>query len=141
MADNIVARIDATFENISNLDVKMSADEEIKVDLGNGYYIEKSHILFGTTAFWNNQPTLVANKDYLYVYTDYKQNEEEQNIAGFKVGDGTSYLIDLPFTDDIIYEEIEKIKQTMRDTSIDSAMYHLGFYLDEHGGLCQVNSI
>ena len=30
---------------------------------------------------------------------------------------------------------------SMEDTSIGGALYHLGFYLDENGGLCQVNSI
>lgn len=27
------------------------------------------------------------------------------------------------------------------DTTVSGALYHLGFYLDENGGLCQVNSI
>ena len=32
-------------------------------------------------------------------------------------------------------------KNDIEDTSIAGALYHLGFYLDENGGLCQVNSI
>lgn len=27
------------------------------------------------------------------------------------------------------------------DTSMENALNHLGFYLDENGGLCQINSI
>ena len=29
----------------------------------------------------------------------------------------------------------------MENSTINQALYHLGFYLDENGGLCQVNSI
>lgn len=32
-------------------------------------------------------------------------------------------------------------RSRMEDTTQASALYHLGFYLDENGGLCQVNSI
>lgn len=32
-------------------------------------------------------------------------------------------------------------KNDIEDTTIAGALYHLGFYLDENGGLCQVNSI
>lgn len=130
-SDNIVARIDATFENTLHLDAELESV----------YQVETNKVLSNTTEGWNSQPELVTKEGYLYVYTDYKQNEDQQDIAGFKFGDGTSLLIDLPFSDDIIYEEIEKIEDDMRDTSIDGAIYHLGFYLDENGGLCQVNSI
>ena len=139
--ENIVATVDATFQTNPELDVTLSSSPVVQADLGSIYRVEKNKILCATTEEWNSQPELVAKDGYLYVYTDYKQNEEEQNLAGFKVGDGTSYLIDLPFTDSLLYEKIAEIDQHMRDTSIDASMYHLGFYLDENGGLCQVNSI
>ena len=41
---------------------------------------------------------MIAKRGYLYVYADYKQSEE-QTVAGIKAGDGTSYLIDMPFID------------------------------------------
>lgn len=128
--ENIVATIDATFQNDIELDVNVSATPVVQADLGNAFPIEKNKILCATTEEWNSQPELVAKDGYLYIYTDYKQNSEGQNIAGFKVGNGTSYLITLPFTDDML-----------KDTSINASEYHLGFYLDENGGLCQVNSI
>lgn len=124
------------------LTVTLTSDPQIiNAEFGTVYQIESGKVLYGTTEDWNSQPELVAKEGYLYVYSDYKQDEQEQNIAGFKVGDGTSYLIDLPFTDSVIYEQINEVEQQMVDTSISGSMYHLGFYLDEHGGLCQVNSI
>lgn len=51
---------------------------------------------------WNINPQLLSKKDVLYIYTNYKkirkQGEQDQIIIpGLKVGDGKSYLIDLPF--------------------------------------------
>ena len=129
---DLTQRLTVTFENTT---------QPIDAEFGVITQIENGKVLYGTTEDWNSQPELVAKKGYLYVYSDYKQDEQEQNIAGFKIGDGTSYLIDLPFTDSVIYEQISEVEQQMTDTSISGSMYHLGFYLDEHGGLCQVNSI
>lgn len=58
-----------------------------------------------TTEAWNSQPNLIAKKGHLYFYTDYK-NVGGENIAGLKLGDGTSYLIDLPFIDAQFQEHI-----------------------------------
>lgn len=55
-------------------------------------------ILSHTVEEWNAQPRLMSIKDVLYVYTDYRQNEQGQDVPGVKIGDGQSYLIDLPFT-------------------------------------------
>lgn len=53
-------------------------------------------VLSKTTAEWNSTPTLIAQKDVVYVYTDYKI-VDGQKIAALKVGDGTSALIDMAF--------------------------------------------
>ena len=56
--------------------------------------------LFGTTAEWNSKRGLISEAGVLYVYTDYRTYEVDNNayeIAGFKLGDGQAYLIDLPF--------------------------------------------
>lgn len=54
---------------------------------------------------WNINPQLLSKKDVLYIYTNYKkikkQGEQDQIIIpGLKIGDGTTYLIDLPFIND-----------------------------------------
>lgn len=64
--------------------------------LGNVYY--------DTTANWNAQISLVTEEAAIYIYSDYQIYTDESGnqtvIAGLKIGDGTSYLIDLPFVTD-----------------------------------------
>lgn len=85
---NIVATVDATFENTL----------ELTVETDDVYESSTSKVLYNTTEYWNSRPQLIAKEGYLYVYADYKQ-EGDEIVPGFKVGDGTSYLIDMPFTD------------------------------------------
>lgn len=55
-----------------------------------------SKVLYDTTENWNSKPSLVGKRGYIYIYSDW-QLVGDQYIAGFKVGDGNAYLIDLPF--------------------------------------------
>lgn len=57
---------------------------------------ESAKIYSNTTEVWNEQSTLISEENTFYIYTDYKI-ENEINIPGLKIGDGSSYLIDLPF--------------------------------------------
>ncbi len=66
--------------------------------------ISKDRLIYysKTKEQWNINPQLLSKKDVLYIYTNYKkikkQGEQDQIIIpGLKVGDGKSYLIDLPF--------------------------------------------
>ena len=63
-------------------------------------------LLTNTTAGWNANPRLVASANTVYVYTDHHFTEQGQPVPGFKVGDGTTYLIDLPFNDDLMMRHI-----------------------------------
>lgn len=98
---NIVATINATFENVTEIEVNVtSSDQSIEADFGEVYQSEggESKIYYNTTAYWNSRPDLIAKRGYLYVYSDYKQ-VNNKNVAGIKAGDGTSFLIDMPFID------------------------------------------
>jgi len=95
---NIVATVDATFENTLHLTTELSTNQELSVDLGNVMGGGDCKVLYNTTEFWNSRPQLVARKGYLYIYSNYKQIDGE-NVPGMKAGDGTSYLIDMPFID------------------------------------------
>lgn len=64
-----------------------------------------SRVVYGTTEYWNSQPTLIAQQNAVYVYTDGFPREIH-NIVRFKVGDGQSYLKDLPYTDMVYYDHI-----------------------------------
>lgn len=67
-------------------------------------------IFYGTTEYWNTQPRLISIKSCVYVYNDHDFNSEGKAIPGIKIGDGTSYLIDMPFID-------EKYTQHILDTA------------------------
>ena len=47
---------------------------------------------------WNQTIDLIAEKDVVYIYTEY-YNEQGQlkKTPGLKIGDGINYLYDLPF--------------------------------------------
>ena len=64
-----------------------------------------------TTEEWRQTPRLISEKNALYIYSDRDVETDpvsgqDINVPGIKVGDGTTYLIDLPFVDDIIREHI-----------------------------------
>ena len=40
-----------------------------------------------------------------------------------------------------VQSALDELTSDIKSTDAASAFFHLGFYLDEHGGLCQVNSI
>ena len=54
-----------------------------------------------TSAEWAGQNQLVSQANTVYVYKDRTTKEDENgntiNIAGFKLGDGGAYVVDLPF--------------------------------------------
>ena len=62
-----------------------------------------------TTEQWNADPLYISEKDILYIYSDYKQNNEGQTIPGIKIGDGKAYLIDLPFIDSLLMEHLNNL--------------------------------
>lgn len=62
-------------------------------------------IYFGLTAYWNAERTLIGEQNAIYIYSDY-QVVDGKNVAGIKVGDGVTYLIDSPFIDVLYYEHI-----------------------------------
>ena len=100
-------QIDVSLSNSTeNLSVDLSGDGSITIELGNIYDLGSCKVVYNTTAFWNSYPDLVAKRGYIYIYSDYMQSGG-QDIAGFKAGDGSSYLIDMPFTDKLSVEHIQ----------------------------------
>lgn len=52
---------------------------------------------------WDADRDIIAEKDALYIYSDYKAIQKDGQqilIPGLKIGDGVSYLIDIPFVND-----------------------------------------
>jgi len=84
-----------------------SDKKQLELDFGTVYVISGDcKVLYATTATWNSKPQLISEAGYIYIYSDYRQNLQGDNIASMKVGDGTSYLIDMPFTDDLLYAHL-----------------------------------
>lgn len=61
---------------------------------------------------WDLNRDFISQKNVLYIYSDYKtlkKDEEQILIPGLKIGDGTSYLIDLPFVNSTRDNEIDQM--------------------------------
>jgi len=71
-------------------------------------------VVMHTKAEWAELTKLMSKKGTFYVYTDYRQEEDPEtheiiNIPRMKIGDGISYVVDLPFsTMSITDSDIEK---------------------------------
>lgn len=71
-------------------------------------------IYYDTTAAWNAMPSMVGEAGAVYIYSDHERLEDEVGnvsyIPGIRIGDGSAYLIDLPFISDgmrdALYEHI-----------------------------------
>lgn len=67
-----------------------------KLDLKNSV----ARIKYNTSSGWDAQITLISELHTIYVYTDYYSTTDSQGQVqtspGIKIGDGLSYLIDIP---------------------------------------------
>lgn len=83
-------------ENIS-FDVE---DIERRLDIAEDnidYLMTQTEIVhMDTEANWNLQRDLIAQRGHFYIYTDHEYYDGAY-IPGIKIGDGTSYLIDIAF--------------------------------------------
>lgn len=73
----------------------------------------------GTKLDWDSDKTLIAEKGTFYIYLDYKkiQKEDGQEVymPGIKIGDGSSFLIDLPFINDTSDSDIKRFQNLILD--------------------------
>lgn len=54
-----------------------------------------------TTAEWSEAGVgLVSEPGALYIWSDYRQNDDGDYVPGVKIGDGNAYVLDLPFQDE-----------------------------------------
>jgi hypothetical protein len=83
-------------DETEQLDVGLSGEQALDVALDLGAYTVGDQVHYDSTSHWNAQVQLIAKKGHIYVYSDYTEIGGKP-VAGFKVGDGTTYLIDLPF--------------------------------------------
>ena len=91
----------------------------------------KEYVKYNTTAGWNAQRTLIAERGILYIYSDHSTITTHEGrtlpVPGIKVGDGNSYLIDLPFASDAEIKSIEDAVDMVADEVV-----RVAEQLDEH---------
>ena len=67
-------------------------------------------VYYDTRENWDGQANLIAEKSVIYIYSNYEYIVDDVGnrtpVAGMKIGDGTSYLIDMPFTSDSVLKMV-----------------------------------
>ena len=81
------------------------------------FRIKRVYYLYDTKENWDAQSSLVSEEGVVYIYSNYTTIEDQAGnqtvVAGIKIGDGTSYLIDLPYiTDAATYLIISHVSNT-----------------------------
>lgn len=76
-----------------------------------------------TKAGWNSNPQYLPKKGEICVYTDYTVVTDDQGrtitYPEIKIGDGNSYLIDLPLiSDSARYFLMNKLQEHINDTAV-----------------------
>ena len=70
------------------------------------YINKEAKIYYDTTENWDEKPDLITESGCIYIYSDWGRDPVGRLIAGFKVGDGETRLLDLPFTDQMYADHI-----------------------------------
>lgn len=76
-----------------------------------------------TVSGWNSNPQYLPQKGEICIYTDYTSVVDDQGrtitYPEIKIGDGNSYLIDLPLaTDAARYFVLNKLQEHINDTAV-----------------------
>ena len=92
--------LDITIDEEDEVDIGLDDGDNLDVDLEPGIIeVPTGDIVHvNPTAVWNSTPQLIAKAKHIYVYSDYTTASGE-DVPGIKIGDGTSYLIDMPFVE------------------------------------------
>ena len=92
-----------------------------------------------TTANWNSHRTFIPLRGEVIVYTDYSQTDDGSghtvNVPGIKIGDGSAYLIDLPFVGG---ETLQELRVHSSNTDIHVTQNEKTFCNNKLN--CEVNS-
>lgn len=62
-----------------------------------------------TTANWASNITFIPLKGEIIIYSDFAQKEIDGNminVPNFKIGDGTTFAVDLPFVNDDLRDQL-----------------------------------
>ena len=94
----------ATENDYNNLINKPTINSIVLTGALNARDLGLGNVYYDTTDSWNAQSELIAEEAAIYIYSDCQIYEDESGnqypLAGLKIGDGSSYLIDMPFVTD-----------------------------------------
>lgn len=100
----------STDSNTQTIPIKFNVNPTLNVDFGSAVMIDQQggnkQIYYGSTEYWNRQPDLVGERGSLYIYKDWMVDEEGRLVAGIKVGDGETLLIEQPAIDQLWQDHI-----------------------------------
>lgn len=106
MRTNTVAKdVLLTYDTPTDLETKMSEVDDNLDRIWQQIEGYRQEVRADLSANWDSNPDLIAEQGIVYVYAD-KFTGESGYIPGIKIGDGTSYLIDMPFVADDIREQL-----------------------------------
>ncbi len=80
---------------------------------------------------WDADRDTIAEKDVLYIYSDYKTIQKDGKqllVPGLKIGDGVSYLIDIPFVNNINSEFEDLLLDHINNKVIHVSAYDREFW-------------
>lgn len=104
-----IGKDDLTADNVIYYD----KEHEVKITVQDMLeYLEKAisasgaKIYYDTKENWSKQTSLVSEKGSLYIYSDQFMSGDVP-IPSIKVGDGSAYVVDLPFTTNVIDSHIK----------------------------------
>ena len=102
---------------------QISDRESLVGSLSNGLFsVSGIKLYYDSMANWNAQSTMIAEKKAIYVYKDYIVHSNEDGnqtfVPGMKIGDGTSYLIDMPFIGSSYSDIDNAINEHINNTQI-----------------------
>ena len=104
LTDGTTSQIEVTNANIDDTSTTSTSSTWSAAKLAEMFGSDSS-VYSRTVQGWNSEPGLIADNGAIYIYSDASQYGG-QNVPRIKVGDGVTYLIDLPFMDVEEYEHI-----------------------------------
>lgn len=114
---SISGKIDAEKELSGNLSIISDA---IKGGIIDPNTLDSTAIHYGTKSNWDSQRSIITQKGHLYIYSDAGKknlpNGTTLDIPAMKIGDGTSYLIDMPYS--LYGSDHERLVEHILDNSI-----------------------
>lgn len=105
--------------------------KEVSIRLGRGGSSGYAKAIVDTTENWDNNLMFIPEKGLIIVYSDKGtiiRDGQTINVAGIKIGDGNSYLIDLPFVGD---EWAVIMEDHIQDTNIHVTLEEKQFWNDK----------